>query len=472
MLIENLFSLRPPRPLRFIFFCLMAIGAPAWAADEMPDELVQLVVDLLADKDKDIRALGFEQVRTGAKGQAATKLFAAQLAKLPADAQAGLISALADRGDAAARPAVLEALATSRDEAVRVAAIGALGPLGEAADVPRLAAILGSGPPSEKQTARASLVRLAGDSAAKEIVSEMKKAAPPLRVALIEVLTARRALTAVPELCQAALDEEKSVRTAAMAALGQLAGPEHLAAMVQGVLRASKGAEREAAEKAVALVCSRIADPAKRADPLLAAINPVQTHASRAAMLPTLGRVGGPKALDVIEAAIADPALHDVGIRALCNWPDASTADRLIELARTDEHAEHRDMARAALIRIAPLPDNRSDADRLALVKKVMGMCASDAERNLVLKRAHAVRTVDTLRFLQPYVDQPQYAQQACESVVELAHHRVLRDANKAEFHALLDKVIETSKDATVIERANRYQKGQTWARPANPQRS
>jgi len=50
--------------------------------------------------------------------------------------------------------------------------------------------------------------------------------------------------------------------------------------------------------------------------------------------------------------------------------------------------------------------------------------------------------------------------------VVELAHHRDLREPNKAEFDRALDKVIQTSKDATVVDRANRYKKGQTWARP------
>jgi hypothetical protein len=54
----------------------------------------------------------------------------------------------------------------------------------------------------------------------------------------------------------------------------------------------------------------------------------------------------------------------------------------------------------------------------------------------------------------------------ASESVVELAHHRNLRQPNKAEFDKALDKVIATSKDAVVVERANRYKRNQTWARP------
>ncbi len=123
-------------------------------------------------------------------------------------------------------------------------------------------------------------------------------------------------------------------------------------------------------------------------------------------------------------------------------------------------------MTLAALIRVAPLPDKRPDSERLALLKKAMEMSTRDAERSQVLRRARAIRTVETLRFLTPFLEQPEFAQLACESVVELAHHRGLRQPNKAEFDKALDKVIATSKDAVVVERANRYKRNQTWARP------
>jgi hypothetical protein len=89
--------------------CLAVLfgASVAQAADEEPvDPLVELAVGLLDDQDNDVRALGLEQVRTGAGGEAGTKVFAAQLTELPPDAQIGLLSALVDRGDAAARPAV------------------------------------------------------------------------------------------------------------------------------------------------------------------------------------------------------------------------------------------------------------------------------------------------------------------------------------------------------------------------------
>jgi hypothetical protein len=263
------------------------------------------------------------------------------------------------------------------------------------------------------------------------------------------------------------VDDDEKVRTAAMAALGELASPEHVARMVKGVLAAKSNAERAAAEKAIMFVCERIADPDERAEPLIAAIDDIKPD-EQAIMLSTLGRIGGAAARKRIEAAIADEDAkqRDIGIRAICNWPNASIAPRLTELATSAESPEHRTMALRALIRVAPLADKRTDAERLELLDNAMKMAQRDEERKLVLQRARAVRTIETLRYLARLLDDKILAEMACESVVELAHHRALRDANKEEFHKALDKVIATSKDPVVVDRANRYKRGQTWVRP------
>ena len=119
-------------------------------------------------------------------------------------------------------------------------------------------------------------------------------------------------------------------------------------------------------------------------------------------------------------------------------------------------------MALRALIRVAALPDKRADAERLKLLKKAMSMATCDDERKLVVRRVRAIRTIESLRFVAPCMDQPALAQEACASVVELAHHRKLREPNKAEFDRALDVVIRTSKNADVVDRAKRYKKGQT----------
>jgi hypothetical protein len=74
---------------------------------------------------------------------------------------------------------------------------------------------------------------------------------------------------------------------------------------------------------------------------------------------------------------------------------------------------------------------------------------------------------VETLRFVSPYVDDASFAETACETIVELAHHREIRDPNKVEFNKALDKVIAISKNPEIVERANRYKRGETWERQA-----
>jgi len=450
---------------------LFSLTATSPAQEGNGDDLVPLVINLLGEKDKDMRALGLEQVRTEAKGPAATRQFAAQLPSLPAEVQAALLRALADRGDPAARPAVVDLFAAGPDAAVRLAAIEALGSLGDPDDARLLLRLLAEGAPAEQAAARTALTRLPGESVSTAVAAEMSRAGAAQRVTLIGILVSRRAFATAAEILPAAVDADASVRSAAMAALGELGGPEHVPGMVRGILVAEASREREAAEKAVMAVCRRISNPAQQAAPLLAAMQSLN-EAERRSVLPALGRVGGPAALKIVKAAIAasDPALHEAGLRALCNWPDASVAAELTERVQSDEHPADRTAALRALIRVAPLPDGRSDAEKLDLLTSALALCTRDTERNLTLQRAAAIRTVETLRFLTPYLDRPAYAQHACQAVVELAHHRDLREPNKAEFDRVLDKVIQISKDATVVDRAQRYKKGQTWVRPTMPQ--
>ena len=65
-------------------------------------------------------------------------------------------------------------------------------------------------------------------------------------------------------------------------------------------------------------------------------------------------------------------------------------------------------------------------------------------------------------------MEQPAFAQEACATVVELAHHRELREPNKAEFDQALDAVIRISEDAKPIDDAKRYKKGRRKAAPMN----
>ena len=185
-------------------------------------------------------------------------------------------------------------------------------------------------------------------------------------------------------------------------------------------------------------------------------------------MLALVGRVGGPTLIDFV-ASIAtedNPARRLLGIDALSKWPDATAADKLMEIMSKATDPAERHQAFLGFVKISSTRDGRSDKQRLDRMKEAMKVATTPDEASFVINRTRTAYDVESLRFVLPYVDQPPYAQISCETIVEIAHHREVRDANQAEFQKALDKVIQVAKDPVVVDRAQRYKEGKTWERP------
>ena len=243
--------------------------------------------------------------------------------------------------------------------------------------------------------------------------------------------------------------------------MGNLAQPKDVAALVNLLLETPKGRERDDAEKAIALVCGRIEQKDRQADPILAELDQAGQQ-QRCVLLPLLGRIGGGKALDAIHEAMNSKTadVQDAAVRGLCNWPDAAVADELLKLAESSGNAGHRTWALRGYVRVIALPSDRPPAKSLEMFKKAMELAERDEDKGLILGRVSTVRLVDTLRWVVPYLDDEALAQQACRTVVELAHHRDLREPNKREFNPALEKGIRICRDKGLIERAKRYREG------------
>lgn len=430
------------------------------------ESAVEAIVALLTNDDAEFRAIGLEGVRRAVEGAAATQRFAGMLADLPRGRKIELLRALADRGDAAAVPAVTAVAARSPDAAVRAAAVAALGTLGGGADVAVLLRYLAFGEP-ERTAARRALVEIRGADAERRIVAAAKSSDPALRPMLIDALTSRRARSALSDLVAMTCVADPAVRAAAMRACGEFGGPEEVPGMIAGLLASAPGDERRQAERAVVAVCTKGCGH-EEAEKVFVETFTSSAESQRESLLPVLGGIGSPAALAIINDLMTSDAAAErrMGLEAISRWPDATVAPRLLELAGKSKDPAERDLLVGALIRIAPLPDNKLDnSQKLDLVKKTMSLCQNDEERVRLLDRVNAIRTMEAFRYLTGFLDTPTLAEPACRSVVELAHHRQLRDAHKDEVVNALDKVIGTSKNAELVARAQAYKAGKTWER-------
>lgn len=459
--------LAPGRSLLVAVMCLAA--APAAFAEPASREAFAFAVELVKGSDADMRAVALERLRDGLPGEAWSKELAEQvLPSVPADVQVRLISALTGRRDPAALPGLVSQ-AASADASVAAAAVRAIAALGGRAEVPLLVARL-SATGAVREAARAGLVAIQGPDVSTQLGAAAGDVAvpPATRGEIFEILAERRDRAAIPLFVAFAKGDDPDLRAAAMRALSKLGGPAEMPGMVVGYLAAQAGKERDDAERAILAVCGAGTEAKPAAVEVVAAYRQAVDPATQEVLLPLLARVGGPEALTIVDALVADadPAKRKLGLAALSRWPDATVKDRLLGLLAQTSDAGERRLLVGTLIRIAPIPNNGlSDAQRLALLTDTMKLCTTDDDRRRILERAGAIRTVETLRFIVPSLDAPTLAESAAKGVVELAHQQKLRDAHKPEFTAALDKVLGVAKDPVTRERAERYLQGKTWER-------
>lgn len=444
-------------------------GPTLWARSD-DDELLDLITEWLRGTDADLRTLALEQVRSEAPGAAATERFARLLPELPAEVQVQLLSALAARRDSAARTAVLVVTRQTDQASVRLAGIRALGELGTAADLPFLVEGLNARDEAERAAAISSLTSLPGADALQALGAEIQAQTDTTsRVSLIEIAAQRRAVDLIPVLLGLSRDLDLEVRKAALAAIGQLGGPSQVPDLVPAVVQVEAGAAREWAEKAITAIYVRHPELKEQPQHPLLQVFLGLSGDEQAALLPALGRVGGAPARRVVDWYLKHPYpfVSDVGWRALCLWPDATVATDLLQAIDRPDAGNRRNSAFKALVRVAGLADEALPAEqRLEWLKTAMRKATSDEERQLVLRRVSAVRHIESLRFALAALEQPTLVDQACQAIVELAHLRWLRDENKDEFLAALERVQALSRDPIVLDRAQRYKEGKTWTGP------
>jgi HEAT repeat protein len=412
---------------------------------------VPLLIELLKDNDGGRVDMALRAARE-LPGPEVTQALAAELGVLPPGVQVLVIKVLASRKD----PNVskqLEVLTASKEPAVRVEALAALGEVGEASAVAVLLNAAGAGG-KEAATALSSLRAIKGDAVDAALIQALRTAKASLRAELISVLVDRGCTVATAALLEQASRRDAAVAKAAFKALGVLASPGDLPAMVR-LLVAAKGAQAQA-ETAIVLVAERTADISKRTDSMLAALASTREPAARAALLRVLGRIGGEKAYVAVEQAIGDDnaEVKDAAIRALAAWPDARAADALLGLVKNADSEVHRILALRGYVRLLGSARGRDPKDIVRRYAEVLATTRRPDARKLILAGLADVAHVDALALVMAHLDDPAVGTEAASAAVAVA--RAVMGADRDAARAAMEKVLIVSKNRQLVAEAQR----------------
>jgi len=410
-----------------------------------------LLIELLRDKDAARVGVALRAARE-LPGPEVTKALAAELATLPPRVQVLVIKVLASRKDPNASKE-LEALASSKEPEVRVEALAALGEVGEASAVAVLLNAAGAGG-KESATALSSLRAIKGDAVDAALIQAMRTAKAVLRSELISVLADRGCTAATAAMLGEAARGDEKVARAAFKALGVVASPKDLPAMVR-LLVATKGAQAQA-EAAVALIAGRMPNPSKRADAVLAALASAKEAAPRAALLRVLGRIGGEKAYAAVEQAIGDcnAEVKDAAIRALAAWPDARAADALLGLVKDADSEVHRVLALRGYVRLLGAAGGGDSKDTVRKYAEVLAIARRPDAKKMLLAGLADVAHRDALRLVMDQLGDTAVRSEAASAAIAIA--RAIMGTDRKAAKAAMEKVLAVSKSGPVAAEARR----------------
>lgn len=297
---------------------------------------------------------------------------ATQTEALPESAQVAILELLAIRKGVQALPRVLEAVSSDQPR-LQQAAIRSLGLIADARTIPLLLEMLAEDGPASSLAAQAltSMPRTQVGPALLKALQEQ----PAARPAVVDVLKKLVYYEAIDPLIEIAASDDPAVYQVALDGLRGIADPDQtdIPRLLKLLQRSTPGRHRDDVERTILIVCDKQPAQADRAEPVLQALGEIDVTRS-ALHLPLLGRLGGPQALKILDAALEsdDAQVRDAAVRGICNWPDASVADRLMELAADANRRGDQQRALRAYVRVVTLPSDREEPQTLEMLQSAM----------------------------------------------------------------------------------------------------
>ena len=368
-------------------------------------------------------------------GKQIDKALSSQLERVAPDRAALLIQAMADRAGTVDLPVILKAAERGPNQ-VRIAALSALGRIGDATCVSSLLEIALEPDAELTEMARGALAELSGEGVDKDIVARLTIAQGKMHALLIELVGLRR-IEATGELVKALDHSDKSVRAAALTALGATVPPDKLSLLIAQVVSPKHADDAAAALLALKTASVRMPDRDACSAEIETAIGR-SSVATKISMLEILGAVGGTKALQTVGGAAksSDSQLQDVSTRLLGEWMTIDAAPVLLDLSKSKIGDKYRVRALRGYIRIARqfvMPEN----ERVAMCQNALDASWQPAEQKLVLDVLKRYPCAETLKLAINTRSIPELKEDATEATMTIAQKL---GSNPDELRELLSK--------------------------------
>ena len=353
----------------------------------------------MQDRDKALRnaALG---LAPGIPGTSSTSKWVTAMNQAPPNVRSEILAMLGRRGDETALPAIVGSL-DDTSSGVRSAAIEAASHFD--GGLPSLLAFLEhTSRPEDISMARGAIDRFPAKNVIPQVIEHLPRVTPPARASLVEQLAKYGTLVPSGPIVALCNDNQPSVRLAALKTLSSIGSEKDQPQLISVLLSARGEGEQSAAQRSLAAVCDRIADPGKRADGVLDRLRTASADEAPLLMR-ALGRIGGKSAMKSVLERAKNENTKEQAIRALADWPTIDAFDSLLAIAAGKEKLNLRVLCLRGCVRIVEqAPINAATAARYHA--RTLAAAERVEEKRLVLGVLGNLRDKEALRIVSTYL--------------------------------------------------------------------
>jgi len=270
----------------------------------------------------------------------------------------------------------------------------------------------------DQEAAVSALKTIAGNEETELLRPVLKDGRSAAKKSAIELMAWKKDHSYFSDILPFSSSEDPLVRSSAIKALADLAGPADQQELIRLLDVTENGSHISDLQTALINAANQESDPEMRSSVILEEINNVT---GKKKLIPVLAKTGGAKALSLVlnEFGNGDQEMREVCFRALTSWKDYSASAALFEICASGNKTYEGPAFEGYLRQVKAA--GITDEQKLLLYRKIMPYAVSAERKNQILTETGNLKTYPALFFVAQYLDDASASAAAAKAAMYIA---------------------------------------------------
>lgn len=379
----------------------------------------KLLTDAMKDKNAQYREAALKFAQSDLT-ENSTAQWLKTFSKSDATVKPEILRMLGNNNVSAALPVALQSL-QSNDAAVKTAAITAAGKIGQQEALPALLNVLKTADVNEATAVKSALLSMKGDNVTAATGDALADASPAGKVAILDVLGARRDNKKLKEVIGLMNNDNAQVSAAARSALKEIGSPRQTIEVNNLLLKATSTQDITDIQDVMTAGALGLNKPEQQSRLVLDMLKRAPDD-KKYLYYRILSGVGGKEGLNVVSDAFAtgNDVTKKTVISALTGWKGGLATGQLYRLLQQSGKTDLSKDAVAGYIKQIRISDNTGD-NKLIMLRDAMEYAQDNDQKNQILGEVEKCKTFPALLYAGNFLDDPALQQHAASAVMNIA---------------------------------------------------